>query len=132
MNAFATDFSAPYSALLFNREIKLYFCWFTICFQDVIGKTDHEILSGEGIDEMNKVKREVMAKGIPIKREFLFNTPLFGPKTFVVYIEPVFSKIGETIGVNYVALDITDQAICYIHFYHIHVSSISILSKSRE
>ncbi|KAI4970010.1 hypothetical protein ZWY2020_000924 [Hordeum vulgare] len=30
---------------------------------DVIGKTDHEILSGEGIDEMNKVKREVMAKG---------------------------------------------------------------------
>ncbi|KAE8821519.1 ATP-dependent 6-phosphofructokinase 1 [Hordeum vulgare] len=51
--------------------------------EDVIGKTDHEILSGEGIDEMNKVKREVMAKGIPIKREFLFNTPLFGPKTFV-------------------------------------------------
>lgn len=58
---------------------------------------------------MNKVKREVMAKGIPIKREFLFNTPLFGPKTFVVYIKPVLSKIGETIGVNYVALDITDQ-----------------------
>ncbi|KAI5015249.1 hypothetical protein ZWY2020_056639 [Hordeum vulgare] len=76
---------------------------------DVIGKIDHEILSGEGIDEMNKVKREVMAKGIPIKREFLFNTPLFGPKTFVVYIKPVLSKIGETIGVNYVALDITDQ-----------------------
>ncbi|KAI5000215.1 hypothetical protein ZWY2020_004804 [Hordeum vulgare] len=48
-------------------------------------------------------------QGIPIKREFLFNTPLFGPKTFVVYIKPVFSKIGETIGVNYVALDITDE-----------------------
>ncbi|KAI4963861.1 hypothetical protein ZWY2020_010353 [Hordeum vulgare] len=70
----------------------------TLADEDVIGKTDHEILSGEGIDEMNKVKRE-----------FLFNTPLFGPKTFVVYIKPVFSKIGETIGVNYVALDITDE-----------------------
>ncbi|KAE8767257.1 Histidine kinase 5 [Hordeum vulgare] len=34
----------------------------TLADEDVIGKTDHEILSGEGIDEMNKVKREVMAK----------------------------------------------------------------------
>uniref|UniRef100_A0A3B6DKC6 histidine kinase n=3 Tax=Triticinae TaxID=1648030 RepID=A0A3B6DKC6_WHEAT len=81
----------------------------TLADEDVIGKTDHEILSEEGIDEMNKVKREVMAKGIPTKREFVFDTPLFGPKTFVVYIEPVFTKSGETIGVNYVAMDITDQ-----------------------
>ncbi|VAH50808.1 unnamed protein product [Triticum turgidum subsp. durum] len=81
----------------------------TLADEDVIGKTDHEMLSGEGIDEMNKVKREVMAKGIPTKREFVFDTPLFGQKTFVVYIEPVFTKSGETIGVNYVAMDITDQ-----------------------
>uniref|UniRef100_A0A8I6WUB3 Uncharacterized protein n=1 Tax=Hordeum vulgare subsp. vulgare TaxID=112509 RepID=A0A8I6WUB3_HORVV len=26
VNSFAIDFSAPYSALLFNPEIKLYFC----------------------------------------------------------------------------------------------------------
>uniref|UniRef100_A0ACD5ZGQ7 Uncharacterized protein n=1 Tax=Avena sativa TaxID=4498 RepID=A0ACD5ZGQ7_AVESA len=81
----------------------------TLADEDVIGKTDYEILSGEGIDEMNKVKREVMAKGMPTKREFVFDTPLFGAKTFVTYIEPVFSKSGETIGVNYVAMDITDQ-----------------------
>ncbi|XP_051197842.1 probable histidine kinase 1 [Lolium perenne] len=81
----------------------------TLADEDVIGKTDYEILAGEGIDEMNNVKREVMAKGIPTKREFVFNTPLFGAKTFVTYIEPVFSKSGETIGVNYVAMDITDQ-----------------------
>jgi hypothetical protein len=80
-------------------------------FQDVIGKTDYEISAGEGIDEMNNVKREVMEKGIATKREFVLNTPLFGAKTFVVYIEPVFSKSGETIGVNYVAMDITDQVI---------------------
>ncbi|KAI5021774.1 hypothetical protein ZWY2020_058504 [Hordeum vulgare] len=30
----------------------------TLADEDVIGKTDHEILSGEVIDEMNKVKRE--------------------------------------------------------------------------
>ncbi|XP_062178951.1 probable histidine kinase 1 [Phragmites australis] len=81
----------------------------TLADEDVIGKTDYEILSGEGIEEMNNVKREVMAKRMPTKREFVFNTPLFGEKTFVTYIEPVFSKAGETIGVNYVAMDITDQ-----------------------
>ncbi|KAG2613401.1 probable histidine kinase 1 [Panicum virgatum] len=81
----------------------------TLADEDVIGKTDYEILSGEGIEEMNCVKREVMATGIATKREFAFNTPMFGAKTFVTYIEPVFSKGGETIGVNYVAMDITDQ-----------------------
>ncbi|KAE8814906.1 Sensor protein rcsC [Hordeum vulgare] len=34
----------------------------TLADEDVIGKTDHEILSGEGIDEMNKVKREVKTR----------------------------------------------------------------------
>uniref|UniRef100_A0A0D9WSS0 histidine kinase n=1 Tax=Leersia perrieri TaxID=77586 RepID=A0A0D9WSS0_9ORYZ len=81
----------------------------TLADEDVIGKTDYEILSGEGIEEMNNVKKDVMASGKATKREFVFNTPLFGAKTFVTYIEPVFSKSGETIGVNYVAMDITDQ-----------------------
>ncbi|RLN11450.1 hypothetical protein C2845_PM09G20400 [Panicum miliaceum] len=34
---------------------------------------------------------------------------MFGEKTFFMYIEPVFSKAGETIGVNHVAMDVTDQ-----------------------
>ncbi|XP_044968866.1 probable histidine kinase 1 [Hordeum vulgare subsp. vulgare] len=105
----AGEFSAMLKRADYFLHLILQSAPIVIAHQDVIGKTDHEILSGEGIDEMNKVKREVMAKGIPTKREFVFNTPLFGAKTFVVYIEPVFSKIGETIGVNYVGLDITDQ-----------------------
>ena len=98
-------------------------------FQDVIGKTDYEISSGEGIDELSNVKREVMAKGIPTKREFVFNTPLFGEKTFVIYIEPVFSKSGETIGVNYVAMDITDQVI-YLNFCLSYMPPIPFVSES--
>ncbi|CAN6220556.1 unnamed protein product [Urochloa humidicola] len=81
----------------------------TLADEDVIGKTDYEIYSGEGIEEMSSVKREVMATGIATKREFVLNTPMFGAKTFLKYIEPVFSKGGETVGVNHVAMDITDQ-----------------------
>lgn len=31
----------------------------------------------------------------------------FGAKTFLIYVEPVFSKTGETIGVNYMGMEIT-------------------------
>ncbi|XP_050907305.1 uncharacterized protein LOC127120800 isoform X1 [Lathyrus oleraceus] len=33
----------------------------------------------------------------------------FGAKTFLIYVEPVFSKTGETIGVNYMGMEITNQ-----------------------
>ncbi|MBA0658059.1 hypothetical protein Goklo_010300 [Gossypium klotzschianum] len=50
-----------------------------------------------------------MDKGLPAKREITFETELFGSKTFLIYVEPVFSKAGETIGINYMGIDITDQ-----------------------
>ncbi|RLN11858.1 hypothetical protein C2845_PM09G20390 [Panicum miliaceum] len=40
----------------------------TLADEDVIGKTDYEVLSGEGIEEINRVKREVMAMGIATKK----------------------------------------------------------------
>ncbi|MBA0774277.1 hypothetical protein Gotri_009497, partial [Gossypium trilobum] len=46
---------------------------------------------------------------MPAKREITFETELFGSKTFLIYVEPVFSKAGETIGINYMGMDITDQ-----------------------
>lgn len=46
---------------------------------------------------------------MPAKREVTFETELFGSKTFVIYVDPVFSKAGEIIGVNYIGMDVTDQ-----------------------
>jgi len=77
--------------------------------QDIIGKTDTEIFSGAGVKESLDFKREVLERGLPGKREITFDTELFGSKTFLIYVEPVFSKAGETIGVNYIGMDITDQ-----------------------
>ena len=54
-------------------------------------------------------KREVLERGLAGKREITFETELFGSKTFLIYVEPVFNKAGETIGVNYIGMDITDQ-----------------------
>ncbi|KAM0026928.1 putative histidine kinase [Helianthus debilis subsp. tardiflorus] len=77
--------------------------------EDVIGKTDVEIFKGGGVKESQDFKREVLERGLPAKREITFETELFGPKTFLIYVEPVFSKDGEKIGVNYVGMDVTDQ-----------------------
>ncbi|KAM7274783.1 hypothetical protein ACFE04_016649 [Oxalis oulophora] len=76
---------------------------------DIIGKTDVEIFTGAGVKESQDFKQEVLEKGLPSKREITFETPLFGSKTFLIYVEPVFSKAGETIGINYMGMDITDQ-----------------------
>ncbi|CAN0860332.1 Histidine kinase 5 [Linum grandiflorum] len=77
--------------------------------QDILGKTDVEIFNGAGVKESQDFKREVLEKGLPAKREITFETELFGLKTFLIYVEPVFSKAGDTIGVNYMGMDVTDQ-----------------------
>ncbi|KAG9456022.1 hypothetical protein H6P81_000530 [Aristolochia fimbriata] len=79
--------------------------------EDIIGRTDVEIFSGAGVRESQDFKKEVMERGLPAKREITFETELFGSKTFLIYVEPVFSKMGDTIGVNYMGMDITDQVI---------------------
>ncbi|KAH9611483.1 hypothetical protein KSS87_010180 [Heliosperma pusillum] len=76
---------------------------------DIIGKTDTEIFSGAGVKESLDFKREVLERGLPGKREITFETELFGSKTFLIYVEPVLNKAGETIGINYIGMDITDQ-----------------------
>ncbi|KAF3446139.1 hypothetical protein FNV43_RR11318 [Rhamnella rubrinervis] len=77
--------------------------------EDIIGRTDVEIFTGAGVKESQDFKREVLEKGLPAKREITFETELFGSKTFLIYVEPVFSKSGETIGINYMGMDVTDQ-----------------------
>ncbi|KAL3637625.1 hypothetical protein CASFOL_018496 [Castilleja foliolosa] len=77
--------------------------------QDIIGKTDVEIFSCAGVKESQDFKREVLERGLPAKREITFETELFGSKTFLIYVEPVFSKTGETIGVFYMGMEVTDQ-----------------------
>ncbi|KAI3692252.1 hypothetical protein L6452_32065 [Arctium lappa] len=77
--------------------------------EDIIGKTDLEIFKGGGVKESRDFKKEVLERGLPGKKEITFGTELFGAKTFLMYVEPVFSKAGESIGVNYMGMDMTDQ-----------------------
>ncbi|KAI3858085.1 hypothetical protein MKW98_029559 [Papaver atlanticum] len=79
--------------------------------EDIIGKTDLKIFSGSGIQESYDFKKEVMKRGRPAKQEITFGTELFRTKIFSLHAEPVFNISGDTIGVNYVGMDISDQVI---------------------
>lgn len=74
-----------------------------------MGKTDVEIFDGGGVKESEDFKREVLEKGKPSKREITFETELFGSKTFLIYVEPVYNKAKETIGINYMGMEVSDQ-----------------------
>ncbi|KAG0612313.1 hypothetical protein M758_6G017900 [Ceratodon purpureus] len=87
----------------------IYNAFPTLAEEEVIGKTDVEIYQGTGVVELMDFKREVMRKGRPEKREITFNTDLFGEKTFLVAVEPVLSRSGEAMGINYIAMDISEQ-----------------------
>ncbi|CAN8299118.1 unnamed protein product [Cochlearia groenlandica] len=76
---------------------------------DILGKTDVEIFHGGGVKESEDFKREVLEKGKASKREITFETELFGSKTFLIYVEPVYNKTGEKIGINYMGMEVTDQ-----------------------
>ncbi|CAK9224226.1 unnamed protein product [Sphagnum troendelagicum] len=78
--------------------------------EEIIGKTDMEIYKGKGVSELTEFKHEVLRKGCPEKREIDFDTDLFGTRTFLIAVEPVFNLSGDAIGINFWAMDVTEQA----------------------
>ncbi|KAK1370009.1 HisKA domain-containing protein [Heracleum sosnowskyi] len=95
-----------------DNQLRYRFCYNhfpSLREEEIIGKTDVEIFTGGGVKEFQDFKQEVLEREMPAKREITFETELFGSKTYVIYVEPVFSKAGETIGVNYIGMDVTDQ-----------------------
>ncbi|RID51126.1 hypothetical protein BRARA_H01815 [Brassica rapa] len=77
--------------------------------EDILGKTDSEIFNGNGVKEFEGFKREVLEKGKAPKREITFDTDLFGSKTFMIFVETVYSKTGKKVGINYIGMEVTDQ-----------------------
>ncbi|CAK9194126.1 unnamed protein product [Sphagnum troendelagicum] len=96
-----------------DKELRyrfVYNAFPTLTEEEVIGMTDVEICNGEGISELMDFKQEVLHKGWPQKREIVFNTDMFGAKTFLVALEPVLCYSGEVMGINCLAMDVTEQA----------------------
>ncbi|CAF2119203.1 unnamed protein product [Brassica napus] len=91
------------------RYLFIYNKFPTLREQDILGKTDVEIFQGVGVKESEDFKREVLETGKASKKEITFETELFGSKTFLIYVEPVYNKAREKIGINHIGMEVTDQ-----------------------
>ncbi|KAJ0233546.1 hypothetical protein HA466_0281800 [Hirschfeldia incana] len=86
------------------------YLWYMFIFNQLSSlKEETEIFNGNGVKEFEDFKREVLEKGKASKREITIETDLFGSKTFLIFVETVYSKSGKKTGINYIGMEVTDQ-----------------------
>ena len=86
---------------LFENQLKLQ-------SEDIIGKTDYDILNKNDADRFRKQDEHILQSGQPlINQEDEFTVPQGGTITLLSSKAPYQDRMGETIGIVGVSLDIT-------------------------
>jgi len=76
--------------------------------EDILGRTDAELLPPDGATTMIAVKREVLASGEAKRMEILVeNTPEMRWQD--LHIEPLRNEVGEVIGLTCASVDVTER-----------------------
>lgn len=80
--------------------------------QNIIGKTDHDLLPSDEADQLMQIKRHVIHSGEGIRK--VVRTTISG-KTFHhnMTVEPIRSETGECLGITCSSVDITDLVEAY-------------------
>jgi PAS domain S-box-containing protein len=77
--------------------------------EDIIGRTDEEILSADGRDAVIALKRQSLEAGTPQNGEVRIGSDGDGPRWFDLHIEPLRDVTGHTVGLIGTAVDITKR-----------------------
>lgn len=94
---------------VFNQDRDLRYTWIynpqTYWQQDVIGKTDAEIIGAKKAASLVEIKRRVLKTGKPLRQEVVIP---HNSKTdaFDITIEPLFDADGNVIGITGASMDI--------------------------
>jgi PAS domain S-box-containing protein len=76
--------------------------------EDILGRTDEEILSPEDFGAVIALKRETLASGHPKRAEVTIEAEA-GARFFDLHIEPLRSEAGEIVGLTCAAIDVTER-----------------------
>lgn len=76
--------------------------------EQVLGKTDHELIGGRAADELTDLKRTVMETGQPIRRQVHIDLPN-APMWFDILVEPYRDQKGAIDGITAASIDITER-----------------------
>jgi len=101
--------------VVFNHDKALQYTWIhnsDLCFErpaeEIIGKTDEDLIAPEEASQLMDVKRQVLKSGISTRKEVRIT---FGKQAsfFDLAIEPLKDDSGEIIGLTGIALDISNR-----------------------
>jgi PAS domain S-box-containing protein len=100
VTVYTQDRNLRYTALsnpIFGRSI-----------EDILGRTDEEILPPDGGNAMIALKREVLASGEPKRMEVAIEAES-GPRFHDLHIELLRNEAGDIVGITCAAIDVTER-----------------------
>jgi PAS domain S-box-containing protein len=99
--------------VVFNHDRDLRYTWVYnptrgVSAEEILGKTDEELLSSRDAAQLTRIKRHVLECGAGVRTEAELTTG--GVRNvYDLNVEPLRDSQGQIIGVTCVALDITDR-----------------------
>ena len=75
---------------------------------DILGRTDEEILPPDGGDAVIALKREALASGQPKRTEVVIEAES-GPRWHDLHIEPLRNETGDIVGLTCASIDVTER-----------------------
>ena len=76
--------------------------------EDILGRTDDEVLPADSGRTMIALKHEVLASGQPKRTEVVIESD-HGPRCYDLHIEPLSNESGGVVGLTCAAVDITER-----------------------
>lgn len=101
--------------LIFSQDAHLRYTWAhnpARPGEDIIGKTDHDLLPKEDADRLTEIKRSVLVSGVRRRDEIVTQARGGGEGQAVAFdltTEPLRDPEGNVVGIVCVATDITDR-----------------------
>ena len=76
--------------------------------EEILGRTDDDILVGEGGAAIIKIKREALSKREPTRQEIACKEDA-GVRWHDLHIEPLFNDVGDIVGLTGASIDVTER-----------------------
>jgi PAS domain S-box-containing protein len=100
--------------VVFEQDLDLRYTWvfnpkLGYTADQIIGRTDRELMQESCARELEAIKRGVIAGGRPARAEVRAAAPGGPDEWYDLYVEPLHDEIGAIVGVSCAATDITDR-----------------------